>query len=64
MKLNLVPARTGVEWVRLGLKNFWRQPLAFVSLFLMFMALITSISQLPLIGRFIPFAWHGPPTGT
>jgi hypothetical protein len=55
MKLNLVPARTGVEWVRLGLKNFWRQPLAFVSLFLMFMALITSISQLPLIGRFIPF---------
>lgn len=55
MKLNLVPTRTGVEWVRLGLKNFWRQPLAFVSLFLMFMALITSISQLPLIGRFIPF---------
>ncbi|MDP9605657.1 hypothetical protein EJP69_13565 [Variovorax gossypii] len=55
MKLNLVPARTGVEWVRLGLKNFWRQPLAFVSLFLMFMALISTISQLPLIGKFLPF---------
>jgi len=55
MKLNLVPARTGVEWVRLGLKNFWRQPLAFVSLFLMFMALISTISQLPVIGRFLPF---------
>ncbi|RTD85819.1 hypothetical protein EJO68_28320 [Variovorax atrisoli] len=55
MKLNLVPARTGVEWVRLGLKNFWRQPLAFVSLFLMFMALISTISQLPVIGRFLTF---------
>ena len=55
MKLNLVPARTGVEWVRLGLKNFWRQPLAFVSLFMLFMALISTISQLPVIGRFLPF---------
>ncbi|WP_269759781.1 hypothetical protein [Variovorax sp. E3] len=53
MKLNLVPARTGVEWVRLGLKNFWRQPLAFISLFFMFMALISTISQLPLIGNFL-----------
>jgi len=55
MKLNLVPARTGVEWVRLGLRNFWRQPLAFVSLFMLFMALISTISQLPVIGRFLPF---------
>lgn len=55
MKLNLVPARTGVEWVRLGLRNFWRQPLAFVSLFMMFMALIASISRVPLIGQFLPF---------
>ncbi|WP_295983408.1 BPSS1780 family membrane protein [uncultured Variovorax sp.] len=55
MKLNLVPARTGVDWVRLGLKNFWRQPLAFVSLFMLFMALISTISQLPVIGRFLPF---------
>ena len=54
MKLNLVPARTGVEWVRLGLRNFWRQPLAFVSLFLLFMAVISSVSQLPLVGRFLP----------
>lgn len=50
MKLHLVPARTGVEWVRLGLRTFWRQPLAFVSLFFMLMALASIASQLPLIG--------------
>lgn len=54
MKLNLVPAKTGVEWVRLGLRNFWRQPLAFVSLFMLFMAVISTVSQLPLVGRFLP----------
>jgi hypothetical protein len=50
MKLNLVPARTGAEWVRIGLKTFWRQPLAFISLFFLFMASISIASQLPLIG--------------
>jgi hypothetical protein len=50
MKLNLVPARTGAEWVRLGLKTFWRQPLAFISLFFLFMAAISIASQLPFLG--------------
>jgi hypothetical protein len=50
MKLNLVPAKTGVEWVRLGLRTFWRQPLAFVSLFFFFMALISIVSQVPILG--------------
>ncbi len=50
MKLHLVPARTGAEWVRLGLKTFWRQPLAFVSLFFLLMALISTVSLLPLVG--------------
>ncbi|WP_077000621.1 BPSS1780 family membrane protein [Variovorax sp. KK3] len=50
MKLNLVPARTGAEWVRTGLKTFWRQPLAFISLFFLFMASISIASQLPLVG--------------
>jgi hypothetical protein len=48
MKLHLVPARTGVEWVRIGLKTFWRQPLAFASLFFFFMAVIAVVSQIPL----------------
>ncbi len=50
MKLNLVPARTGVLWVRSGLKAFARQPLAFISLFFFFMALVSIASQLPLVG--------------
>lgn len=50
MKLNLVPAKTGVEWVRLGLRTFWRQPLAFVSLFFFFMAVISIVSQVPILG--------------
>lgn len=53
MKLNIVPARTGAEWVRLGLKNFWRQPFAFISLFFFFFAVMSAVSQLPLIGNFI-----------
>ena len=50
MKLNLVPAKTGVEWVRQGLRTFWRQPLAFVSLFFFFMAVISIVSQVPILG--------------
>jgi len=53
MKLHLVPARTGVEWVRLGLRTFWRQPLAFISLFFAFMALISIAATLPLIGSLV-----------
>lgn len=53
MKLNIVPARTGVEWVRLGLQTFRRQPLAFVSLFFFLMAAISIVSQIPLIGSIV-----------
>jgi hypothetical protein len=50
MKLNIVPARTGMLWVKLGIKTFFRQPLALAGLFFMFMALMTVISQVPFIG--------------
>lgn len=53
MKLNLVPARTGAEWVRLGLKTFWRQPLAFISLFFLLMAMMSTVSILPVIGSIV-----------
>jgi hypothetical protein len=53
MKLNLVPARTGVLWVRTGLKAFARQPFAFISLFFFFMALISIASQIPLVGSIL-----------
>ena len=50
MKLNLVPARTGVAWVRSGLQTFFRQPLAFISLFFFFMAVVSLASPVPLVG--------------
>jgi len=55
MKLHLVPARTGVQWVRLGLRTFWRQPLAFISLFFGLMALISIVARVPVIGGLLPF---------
>ena len=50
MKLNIVPARSGVTWVRAGLKAFFRQTLAFISLFFFFMAVVSIASQIPFIG--------------
>jgi len=50
MKLQIVPARTGTLWVRQGLATFMRQPLAFISLFFFFMAVVSMASQLPMIG--------------
>jgi len=50
MKLNLVKASTGARWVKLGIQTFAKQPLALAGLFFMFMALMTLLSMLPLIG--------------
>jgi hypothetical protein len=53
MKLNLVPARTGLQWVKLGMKTFFRQPLALAGLFFMFMATVSVISLVPVLGTAI-----------
>ncbi len=50
MKLNIVPARTGLAWVRAGVRTFWRQPLALAGLFFMFIALVSVASLLPYVG--------------
>jgi len=51
MKLNIVPARAGVQWARAGMQIFWRQPLAFTGLFFLFM-LVTSVAGLvPVVGE-------------
>ena len=50
MKLNIVPARTGSTWVKLGIRTFFKQPLALAGLFFMFMAVMTVASQVPVIG--------------
>jgi len=50
MKLNLVKARTGALWVKLGIQAFGKQPLALMGLFFIFMALMSVASMVPLIG--------------
>ena len=41
MKLQLVPARQGTLWIKLGIQTFFRQPLALAGLFFMFLAVIS-----------------------
>jgi MFS family permease len=50
VKLNIVPARTGILWVKLGVKTFLKQPLALTGLFFMYMAAVLVISQIPFLG--------------
>lgn len=56
MKLNIVPARTGLTWAKLGFKTFMQQPLAMSGLFFMFMALLSIASLLPFIGAALALA--------
>jgi hypothetical protein len=56
MKLNILPARQGVLWVKLGAKTFFRQPLALSGLFFLFMALMSVLSMLPFVGNALALA--------
>jgi len=53
MKLHLVPARQGTQWLRMGVRTFFRQPLALSGLFFMFLALASILSLIPVIGNLI-----------
>jgi hypothetical protein len=50
MKLNILPARIGLHWVKLGVQTFFKQPLAISGLFIMFMMLMSVVSLVPYIG--------------
>jgi hypothetical protein len=56
MKLNIVPAQQGALWARLGIRTFWRQPLAFTGLFFIFMTVMSVCSLIPVLGSFIALA--------
>lgn len=56
MKLNIVPASAGLQWVKLGLFTFSRQPLALAGLFFMYMTAATLLSLLPYIGLVLALA--------
>jgi hypothetical protein len=50
MKLRVVPASTGVQWLKLGIQTFFKQPLALCGLFFMFLALVSVIGMIPYVG--------------
>jgi hypothetical protein len=51
MKLHIVPARTGIQWVKSGVLTFFKQPLAMAGLFFMFMATVSVLSVVPYLGN-------------
>jgi hypothetical protein len=56
MKLNIVPARQGFEWVKLGFRTFMKQPLALASLVMMYALLGLLLLVVPVIGPFLAIA--------
>ena len=50
MNLKIVPAKTGLKWVSHGMTTFWRQPLALTGLFFLFMATVSIVSIVPVVG--------------
>ena len=55
MKLQIVPASTGVQWVKLGMQTFFKQPLALSGLFFIFLAVMSVLNVLPIIGSVLAF---------
>lgn len=53
MKLNIVPARTGIVWVKLGIRTFIKQPLALAGLFFLYMTAVIAVAQVPQVGVII-----------
>ena len=56
MKLHHVPASTGIQWVKLGIRTFFKQPFALAGLFFMFMLLVSLLSVIPLLGHALALA--------
>ncbi len=56
MKLKIVPARIGIQWVKLGITTFFRQPLALSGLFFMSLALTSLAGMVPVVGLALALA--------
>lgn len=56
MKLHHVPASAGIQWVKLGIRTFFRQPLALAGLFFMFMLVVSVLSIVPVLGHALALA--------
>lgn len=53
MKLHIVPAQTGLQWVKLGVQTFWRQPMALTALLFISMAAVSLMGMFPIIGPYL-----------
>jgi hypothetical protein len=53
MKLKIVPARQGLQWVRLGLRTFMKQPLALAALLFMYATVAFAMLVVPYAGPFL-----------
>jgi hypothetical protein len=56
MKLNIVPAARGTQWVKLGMQTFMKQPLALAALIFMYMTVGVIMLAVPYIGPFLVVA--------
>lgn len=56
MRVQINKAGTGWQWVKLGMRTFLRQPLAMSGLFFMFMALVSVLSIVPVLGTAVAVA--------
>lgn len=50
MHIQTVPARAGLQWIKSGLRTFWRQPLSFAALFILIFACNWLVNMLPYVG--------------
>ena len=50
MQLKQVPAMTGIQWMKTGLRIFWRQPFGLVGIFFLFMMTVSALGLIPWIG--------------
>jgi hypothetical protein len=53
MRLSNVPAATGITWMRLAVRTFVRQPLAFIGLFFLYLVAVSMLSLIPLVGDLV-----------
>jgi len=56
MRVQINKAGAGWQWVKLGMRTFLRQPLAMSGLFFMFMALVSVLSIVPVLGTAVAVA--------
>jgi hypothetical protein len=56
MRLQLVPARQGAQWVRQGFAVFLKQPMGFAGLFATFLFAVFALTLLPVVGPLLLLA--------